>query len=202
MNNVRYKNGFSVTIHKDLLDQPLKWKKSHKIFVCGMTDIFHEDIPDEFIQKMFDVMRKTPQHKYLFTTKRSERLKQMDNDGLLEWSTNIWAGVTVENMKRRCRINDLLGTGAKLKYLLVEPLLEEVDLAPWLKDIDWVVLGGESGPNARPIDADWVRKVRDDCVGANVPFYFKQWGGKRRKKAGNELDGTTWYQVPAEKVMT
>ena len=197
MNNVRYKNGFNVTIHEDLVDGPFNWRSSQRVFVCGMTDIFHDDIPDDIIQRMFKNMNQATLHTFLFTTKRSERLKQMDKDGLLKWSDNIWAGVTVENMKRRYRIDDLIGTGASLKYLLVEPLLEEVDLSPWLKNIDWVVLGGESGPRARPIEADWVRKVRDDCITAKVPLYFKQWGGRRRKSAGNELDGQHWHQFPA-----
>jgi protein gp37 len=196
MNNVRYKNGFKLTIHNDLLEQPLEWKKPERIFVCGMTDIFHEEIPDAIIQKLFEVMNKTPQHDYLFTTKRSERMAQMDKDDLLKWSDNIWAGVTVENSKRRYRLDHLVATKAKLKYVMVEPLLGKVDISAWLKDIDWVALGGESGRHARPMEADWVRKVRDDCIEAKVPFYFKQWGGARKKIAGNEIDGRHWFEYP------
>ncbi len=195
-NNARYKNGFELTLHHDLIEQPLHWRKSRTVFVCGMSDFFHDGIPDEFIVKMFEVMKKSPQHRFLFTTKRSERLRKMDSEGLLEWCDNIWAGVTVENMKRRNRIDDLLSTGAHLKYLLVEPLLEEVDLSQSLKNIDWVVCGGESGPKARPCEVEWVRKVRDDCITAGVPLYFKQWGGNARKKAGNELDGKFWHEYP------
>jgi protein gp37 len=188
-----YVDGFEVVrLHPDKLGEPLRWRRSRIVFVCSMGDLFHDAVPADYIHKVFEVMRKADKQIFVVLTKRSERMRQMQ----IDWPRNVWAGVTVENQRRRTRIDDLLATNATVKYLCVEPLLEEVDLAPWLDRLQWIVLGGESGPGSRPMNPEWVRKVRDDCIAANVPFYFKQWGGNRRKNQGNELDGRTWYQYP------
>ena len=193
MGNPRYKNGFDLTLHEDLIDLPLYWKKSKIIFVNSMSDLFHEDIPFDFIRKIFDVMNKTPWHNYQILTKRSKRLAEVSN--LLKWTPNIWQGVTIENDKVIDRINDLKLTPAHIKFLSLEPLigpLDDLDLV----GIHWVIVGGESGPNSRPMKVEWVRSIRDYCVEYNIPFFFKQWGGPRKHLTGRTLDNKTWDQYP------
>ncbi len=194
MGQPNYANGFRLTLHEDVLRLPLVWKKPQMVFVNSMSDLFHQDVPTEFIQRVFDVMRRADWHEFQLLTKRSRRLLQMDRQ--LNWPPNVWMGVSVENQDYASRIADLLGTGAKTKFVSFEPLLGPVgDCA--LQGIDWVIAGGESGPGARPLDAHWVAQIRNLCQEAGIPFFFKQWGGTNKKKAGRLLDGRTWDEMPA-----
>jgi len=193
MGNPRYERGFRVTTHADLLEQPLHWRKPRNVYVCFMGDLFHRDVPDEFIMQVFEIMQRAPQHRFHVLTKRSTRMAELSPQ--LPWPENVWAGVTVENANYLPRADNLRRTGAAVKLLVFEPLLGPVD-AINLRCIDWVVVGGESGPGARPMHPDWVRSVRDQCVAAGVPLWFKQWGGVRRKKAGFLLDGREWNERP------
>ena len=195
MGQPNYVNGFDVTTHEKALALPLSWKKPQTIFVNSMSDLFHRDVPTSFIREVFAVMRQAHWHRFQILTKRTGRLSQMD--GSLDWRENIWMGVTVESQAYVDRIDHLRNTSAQMKFLSLEPLLSPItnlDLA----GIDWVIVGGESGPGARPMDPDWVRDIRDQCLAAEAPFFFKQWGGTNKKKAGRELDGKTWNQMPAE----
>jgi len=192
--NYKYRNGFNVTLHPDSLLDPLTIKKPHRIFVCSMSDLFHKDVPDQFIINVFDVMRRACHHTFLILTKRSTRLRLMDQAGLLKWQYNIWAGVSVENDKVYQRIDDLLATKAKVKWLSIEPLLGEVDISN--RKVDWVVTGGESGKGSTRVDPDWVRKLRDQCLASNTPFLFKQWGGIYNNKRGCLIDGKKWNEYP------
>lgn len=188
----KYKNGFSLTIHPDVLNEPKKWKPS-VIFVNSMSDLFHEDIPLEYISQVFKVMNECPQHQFQVLTKRAERLEELSP--LLNWTENIWAGVSVENQETTFRIAHLQRTGAFIKFLSCEPLLEnlpDLDLAL----IDWVIVGGESGHRARPIKESWVLDIRDQCQKASVAFFFKQWGGKNKKLSGRLLEGKTYDEMP------
>ncbi|MCI0531485.1 MAG: phage Gp37/Gp68 family protein [candidate division Zixibacteria bacterium] len=189
-----YSNGFEVTLHENLLELPLKWKKPQVIFVNSMSDLFHEKVPLEFIQRIFRTMRTASQHQYQILTKRPERLLECDR--LLDWTPNIWMGVTVESKKFTPRIDMLRQTGAFIKFLSLEPLLSALP-ALNLDRIHWVITGGESGPGARPMDAGWVRDIRDQCLKQSVPFFFKQWGGVFKSKTGRILDGRTWDGMPA-----
>lgn len=194
MNNPRYRNGFQVTIHEDLIDLPLSWKKPQMIFVNSMSDLFHEYIPDDIIIKIFQTMVKADWHIFQVLTKRSERLLALSKR--LPWPNNIWMGVTVENSKVQYRIQDLVNTPAHIKFLSLEPLigpLYNLDLS----GIDWIIVGGESGAGARPMNPEWVRNIRDNCLKSNTPFFFKQWGGFNKKKNGRKLDGQYWDQQPA-----
>ena len=191
----RYARGFAVTTHEDLLVKPLHWVKPRRVWVSFMGDLFHDEVPEEFIRRVFAVMEAAPRHRFHVLTKRSARLAELSPR--LPWPPNVWAGVTVEDDARRGRANELSETGAALKYLVLEPLLGPIDGLD-LRGIGWVVLGGESGPGARPLHADWVRSVRDQCVAAGVTFTFKQWGGVRRRETGRELDGRLWSEEPAE----
>ena len=171
----------------------MNWKKPSLVFVNSMSDLFHKDVTDDFLKKVFATMNQTPQHTYQVLTKRGDIL--LAKNPILTWSSNIWQGVSVENDKYIQRIDDLRKTNAHVKWLSLEPLLgplQNLDLT----GIDWVVVGGESGPGARPMDPDWVRDLRDQCQKAKVPFFFKQWGGVNKKKAGRELDGRTWDEYP------
>lgn len=197
MGQDKYRNSFKVTTHGYCLEEPLTWKKPQVIFVCSMSDLFHKDVPDEFIKKVFDVMNKAPWHTFQVLTKRSDRLLQLSNE--LIWTENIWMGVTVESDEYKSRINDLLKVPAKTKYLSVEPLIGEIKTLN-LKGIDWVIVGGESGPGSRTIEESWVTYIRDKCIKDKVPFFFKQWGGKNKKKAGRELQGETWSQYPKKEL--
>jgi protein gp37 len=193
MQNPNYMNGFILTIHEDALELPLKWKKPQTIFVNSMSDLFHEKVSDAFIQKVFKIMNKATWHRFQVLTKRSERLLSMSNE--LPWASHIWMGVSVENNDYIHRIYHLQKTEAMIKFLSLEPLLSHIPSLP-LDDIDWVIVGGESGPKARPIKESWVLNIRDQCQERNVPFFFKQWGGVNKKKAGRELEGRTWSEMP------
>ena len=193
MGNPSYSNGFNVTLHDNLLGLPLSWKKPQRIFVNSMSDLFHKDVPVEFIQRVFDVMNKAHRHRFQILTKRSDRLVELDP--LLKWAPNIWMGVSVENKDYLYRLDDLRKTNAPVKFISFEPLIGPVGKFD-LSGIDWVIVGGESGPGARPIDPSWVLDIRDRCNSAGIPFFFKQWGGINRKKAGRILEGRTWEEMP------
>jgi protein gp37 len=193
MGQPNYRNGFKVTCHRHVLDMPLRWKKGQMVFVNSMSDLFHKDVPDDFIFDIFSTMRKAKQHQYQILTKRAERLAKLSSE--LPWQDNIWMGVTVEDADYKYRIDCLRYTGANIKFLSLEPLLGDLGEIN-LNGIDWVIVGGESGPGARPIEIGWVRDVREQCVAQEVPFFFKQWGGKNKKKAGRQLDDRTWDEMP------
>lgn len=193
MGKPKYRDGFTLTTHPQTLKEPYHWRKPRKIFVNSMSDLFHEQVPFDFIQEVFRVMNENPQHTFQVLTKRADILQKFAP--LLKWSDNIWMGVTVESDQYYNRINALRTTGAKVKFLSCEPLLSSVKNMP-LSGIDWVIVGGESGAKSkvRPIQDDWVREVRDNCLGANVPFFFKQFGGIRKKQS--VLDGKEHKEFP------
>lgn len=193
MGNPRYSNGFDVTLHPDQLLLPLKWKEPRMIFVNSMSDLFHEAVPDDFIKKTFDVMAQANRHIFQILTKRAFRLESLA--AALPWPGNVWQGVSVENRDYVWRVHHLQKIPAAVKFISVEPLLGPISRLP-LKGIDWVIVGGESGPRFRAVDPSWVRGVRDQCVRAGVPFFFKQWGGFTSKAGGRRLDGRTWSQMP------
>jgi protein gp37 len=193
MGQPNYRNGFRVTLHEHMLDRPLEWKKPQTVFVNSMSDLFHEDIPLDFIKRAFNVMLEARWHRFQILTKRAERLAQIAGEFI--WPENVWMGVTVESAEFVDRIDQLRRTGAAIKFLSLEPLLGRVpDLD--LRGIDWVIVGGESGPSARPMQTDWALEVRDKCNAAGIPFFFKQWGGIRKKVAGRRLEGRTWNEMP------
>ncbi|MHB0923722.1 MAG: DUF5131 family protein [Bellilinea sp.] len=193
MGKPTYLNGFQVAVHEETFEYPLLIKKPKVIFVNSMSDLFHETIADEVILRLFDVMRKASWHTFQILTKRAERLNQMNS--IIEWPDNIWAGVSVETSDYFSRIDHLRTTNAKIKFLSVEPLLGPLpDLD--LTNIDWVIVGGESGPRSRKMEEDWVFQIRDACITQNVPFFFKQWGGTNKKKNGRLLEGRTWDEMP------
>ncbi len=193
MGQPNYVNNFKLTMHPQALEKPLEWKTPQVIFVNSMSDLFHKDVPLEFVQQVFDVMKRAHWHQFQVLTKRSERLLELSPK--LEWTDNIWMGVSVENADYTFRIDHLRKTGAKTKFLSVEPLLGPI-LKMNLKGINWVIVGGESGPGARPLEREWVVGIKDQCLKAKVPFFFKQWGGVQKKKAGRLLDGRTWDEMP------
>lgn len=193
MGNPRYTNGFNVTLHHDLIDLPLKWKKPRRIFVNSMSDLFHEDVPDDFIINVFQTMEKAHWHTFQVLTKRSERLLDMSEN--LFWADNIWQGVSVEDEKVIRRIDHLRGVPASVRFLSLEPLIGPLNNLN-LNGIHWVIVGGESGHGARPMDASWVTDIRDQCIEQNVAFFFKQWGGVQKHRTGRTLDGRTWDEYP------
>lgn len=193
MGSPNYRNGFALTLQPHTLEYPLRWKKPLTIFVNSMSDLFHEDVPLEYIQRVFQVMNKANWHTYQILTKRSDRLRELSP--LLDWQDHVWMGVSVENAKYANRIDHLRATGAKVKFLSVEPLLGPIPKMK-LGKMDWVIVGGESGPGARKIDPAWVTDIRDQCLRAGVAFFFKQWGGVNKKKSGRELEGRTWDDMP------
>ena len=193
MGQANYARGFRVATHEHMLEAPLKWKTPQTIFVNSMSDLFHDDVPLEFILAVFDVMNRADWHQYQVLTKRSARLGELSAH--LPWSANIWMGVSVENADFVHRADDLRGTGAAIKFLSIEPLLGPVPGLD-LRGIDWVITGGESGPGARPMQQAWAVDIRDQCLAAGVPFFFKQWGGTNKKKNGRVLRGRTWDQMP------
>lgn len=195
MGQPNYINGFKLTMHPQALEKPLEWKTPQVIFVNSMSDLFHKEVPLDFIQQVFDVMKRADWHQFQVLTKRSERLLELSPK--LDWADNIWMGVSVENADYSFRIDHLRKTGAKIKFLSIEPLLGPVPKMN-LKGINWVIVGGESGPGARPLEREWVVDIKNQCVKARVPFFFKQWGGVQKKKAGRLLDGKTWDQMPKE----
>ena len=188
-----YSNGFEVTLHEHALEIPLRWKQPRTIFVNSMSDLFHKDVPFHFILKIFDVMHQAPQHRFQILTKRSERL--LDLNGRLSWPENVWMGVTVENADCAFRIDHLRQTDAVIKFISFEPLLSLIPNIN-IEGIDWVIVGGESGPKARPMKPEWATNIRDQSLAAEVPFFFKQWGGINKKKAGRLLDGCRWDEMP------
>lgn len=193
MGQPNYVNGFKLAVHEHMLELPLTWKKPQMIFVNSMSDLFHEEAPLEFVQRVFDTMRRASWHTFQVLTKRSRRLLEMNRE--IDWPANVWMGVSVENQRYTFRIEHLRQTDAHVKFLSLEPLLGPLSSLD-LRGIDWVIVGGESGPGARPMAEEWVLDVRDQCLAARVPFFFKQWGGVRRKRAGRVLRGRTWDQVP------
>ncbi len=193
MGQPNYRNGFALTLHEHALDLPLTWRKPQVIFVNSMSDLFHEDVPLAFIMRVFSVMRRAHWHVFQVLTKRSERLAECA--GEIDWPANVWMGVSVENDDYLRRVDDLRSTGAAVKFLSLEPLLGPVPGLD-LTGIDWVIVGGESGPGARPMREEWALEVRDKCLAARVPFFFKQWGGTNKKKAGKVLAGRMWEQMP------
>ena len=193
MRQANYVNGFTLTLHEEALELPLRWKKPQTIFVNSMSDMFHANVPRDFILRVFDVMRRAYWHRFQVLTKRADRLSDLSEH--LPWADNIWMGVSVEDELHTYRIEHLRDTGAAIKFLSLEPLLGPLDNLH-LEGIDWVIAGGESGPGARPMNSEWVVSIRNQCLEANVPFFFKQWGGVWKKKFGRSLEGRTWDQMP------
>lgn len=194
MGQKKYKNGFNVTLHHDELYRPLKWKKPNVIFVNSMSDLFHEDIPDEFIMEVFNTMNKAYWHTFQILTKRSKRLVKIADK--LNWPENVWMGVTVETSKQIFRLNDLGNVPAFVRFVSMEPLLGSIYEFPY-EHVDWVIVGGESGPYARPMNESWAIEIRNQCIKNGIPFFFKQWGGVNKKKNGRLLEGKYWDESPA-----
>ena len=189
----RYTNGFKLTVHRDLFDKPLKWKKPKMIFVNSMSDLFHENVPEEDILSVFATMNSAPQHIFQVLTKRSKRLVELSPK--INWTNNIWMGVSVENKAAIYRCEDLKATGAKVKFISAEPLLESLaDIN--LNGINWLIVGGESGAKCRPMEETWVIELRNLAKEKDIPFFFKQWGGFRKKDNGCELQGQTYKEYP------
>lgn len=195
MKNPRYRNGFAVTLHPDQLTLPLRWRTPRRIFVNSMSDLFHEAVPTDYIRRVFETMAQADWHVFQVLTKRAERLAALARD--LPWPPNVWQGVSVENVRYTSRIRYLSAAPASVRFLSVEPLLGSIPKLP-LGGIDWVIVGGESGPGHRTVDPAWVREIRDQCVVAAVPFFFKQWGGRNPKSGGRVLDGRLWDQMPTK----
>ncbi|RZV51655.1 MAG: phage Gp37/Gp68 family protein [Pseudomonadales bacterium] len=193
MGTEKYTNGFDLTLHPQEINTPRRWKKPRTIFVNSMSDLFHKGVPDEFILEVFSTMRECPQHHFQVLTKRANRLRRISKK--IAWPENVWMGVSVEDKRRYRRIEGLCSSDAKVKFLSLEPLLGPLPDLP-LSGIDWVIVGGESGPKARPLDRQWVIDIRDQCIETNVPFFFKQWGGTNKKRNGRELDGQIYDEMP------
>ena len=193
MGQPRYANGFRVTLQHDIVSLPLSWRKPRLVFVNSMSDLFHKQVPDDFIIKCFHTMNMARQHTFQVLTKRPERVLELSKS--LDWSSNVWMGTSVENSEYQSRSKVLAKVPAKVRFLSVEPLLGPVPKLP-LRGIHWVIVGGESGPGARPLKAEWVKQIRDRCKAGNVPFFFKQWGGVQKKSTGRVLDGQTWDEMP------
>ena len=193
MGQKKYANGFRLTLHPDTLELPLRWKKPQRIFVNSMSDLFHHEVPLEYIQRVFAIMRAASWHQFQVLTKRSGRLLAFSDK--IDWPSNVWMGVSVESTEYAARIDHLRKTGARTKFLSLEPLLgplEGLDLS----GIDWVIVGGESGPGARPMAREWVTSIRNQCRKASVAFFFKQWGGVQKKRTGRVLEGRTYDDMP------
>jgi protein gp37 len=193
MGQANYKNGFRLTLQPHMLEVPLQWKAPKRIFVNSMSDLFHTDVPAEYIKKVFAVMARADWHQFQVLTKRAERLRELTDD--LPWPSHIWQGVSIENRQYVGRIEDLRASGAAVKFLSLEPLLGPLPKLN-LRGIDWVIVGGESGPGARPMEEAWVIDIRNQCRRADVAFFFKQWGGVQKSKTGRVLQGRTWDQMP------
>lgn len=196
MGNARYLNGFDVTLHEDLIDRPLEWRRPRLIFVNSMSDLFHRDVPTEFVQRIFRTMSLASHHTFQILTKRPDRLAKLA--ALLPWPDNVWVGVSIESESYQSRIRSLIRVSAAVRFLSIEPLLGPIPRLP-LRGIDWVIVGGESGPHSRTCEASWVRQIRDRCIETRTPFFFKQWGGKRKSATGRILDGRTWDEMPVPK---
>ena len=195
MGQEKYRNGFELTLHPEALNDPYNWKKPKMIFVNSMSDLFHKDVPVEFIQRVFQVIRENPHHVFQVLTKRSDVLLYYDREGWLDWPHNLWMGVTVESNSVTTRIGHLTSTKARVKFLSCEPLLTslpEMNLA----GVDWIIVGGESGRTPRPIKEEWVLDIKEQCEQAGVAFYFKQWGGTNKKKTGKILIGKVYDEMP------
>jgi len=193
MGQANYRNGFALTLQPHMLELPLRWKKPQAIFVNSMSDLFHADVPLAYIRSVFAVMAAAHWHRFQVLTKRADRVEELS--GQLDWPANVWMGTSVEQNRYRHRIDQLRATGARVRFLSLEPLLgplHDLDLA----GINWVIVGGESGPHARPMNPEWATDLRDQCQRAGVPFFFKQWGGKNKKQAGRVLDGRLWDELP------
>lgn len=193
MGQINYSNGFNLTLQERMLELPLKWKTPQVIFVNSMSDLFHKDVPTEYIQKVFEVMRLAHWHRFQVLTKRSQRLMRLSP--MFNWQPNIWMGVSVESSEYRFRIDHLRETSAHVKFLSLEPLLGPLPNLN-LRGIDWAIVGGESGPRARVMRQEWVIDIRNQCQLAGVPFFFKQWGGTNKKKSGRTLENRTWDEMP------
>jgi protein gp37 len=194
MGNPRYRDGFRVTLHPDKLEDPLRDSRHEPIFVNSMSDLFHEAVPEQFIRRVFDVMERASWRVFQVLTKRAERLAELADR--LPWPRNVWQGVSVENARYTYRVEYLRQVPAAVRFLSVEPLLGPIPKLP-LDGVNWVIVGGESGPRHRPIDPNWVRSIRDQCLAAGVPFFFKQWGGITPKAGGRLLDGRVWDSMPS-----
>jgi protein gp37 len=193
MGQLNYRRGFEVTLQPQMLDHPMRWRRPRRVFVNSMSDLFHENVPESYILEVFSAMRRAHWHQYQVLTKRSERLLKMD--AFLRWEPHIWMGVSVESAKYLQRVEDLRRTRCHVKFLSIEPLLGPLQNLD-LRGIDWVIVGGESGPGARPLNPAWARDVRELCIKSEVPFFFKQWGGVSKSKTGRLLDGRTWDEMP------
>lgn len=193
MGQPNYAKGFTLAMHEHVLELPLKWKKPQTVFVNSMSDLFHKDVREDFILKVFSVMNQAPWHTFQILTKRADRLAEIS--GRLPWGRNIWMGVSVESADYKYRIDLLRETEAQVKFISFEPLIDSVGKIN-LKSIDWAIVGGESGPQARQMLSEWVVDLRDQCLFQEVPFFFKQWGGVNKKKTGRLLDGRTWDEMP------
>lgn len=191
----KYVHGFDVTIHPESLQEPLEIKEPQLLFVCSMGDLFHEDVPTSFIHQTFEVMVQANWHRFQILTKRSTRLRELSSE--LPWPSHIWAGVTIENNDYIWRADDLRTTGAQVKFISAEPLLGPLSDLNY-DGINWVIVGGESGPGSRPMDESWALEIRDKCIEQNIPFFFKQWGGVNKKKTGRELQGHVYDEFPEE----
>lgn len=189
----KYENGFNIALHYDLLCEPYSWKKPRMVFVNSMSDLFHENIPLDFIQQVFKVMNENPEHIFQVLTKRADRINQVNDK--LKWTDNIWLGVTIEDTNQIHRAEKLTKSSAKVKFISCEPLLSSLSKLN-LYNIDWVIVGGESGTGARPIQKNWVEEIKWNCKNSDVPFFFKQWGGRNKKKSGRKLNGKIYSQMP------
>lgn len=189
----KYKDGFELRMHPDVLNEPYSWRNPRTVFVNSMSDLFHEDMPFEYIEKVFKVMNDNPIHTFQVLTKRAEILSQYADR--LNWTKNIWMGVTVENQDNISRVDFLGRVKANVRFLSIEPLLSRIENLN-LENIDWVIVGGESGPGARRMDESWVIEIKEQCVNQSTPFFFKQWGGTNKKKNGRLLEGQIWDEMP------
>ena len=194
-----YEQGFDLRVHENRLDAPLKWRKPRTVFVNSMSDLFHTGVATDYVDRVFDIMEEASRHTFQVLTKRSGRMKKYMRTRYRDRlpPAHIWMGVSVEDNPRRSRIKHLQGAPAAVRFLSLEPLLEPLARLD-LTAIDWVIVGGESGPGARPIQEEWVRDIRDQCVDGNIPFFFKQWGGRTPKANGRTLDGRTYDEKPGE----
>ena len=193
MGTHQYRNGFDLTLQPEMLEVPLRWRRPRRVFVNSMSDLFHKDVPLDYIQRVFEVMERCPQHSFQVLTKRPELAAA--HAAHLPWPRNVWLGTSLENALVLHRVAALASIPAAVRFLSIEPLLGPLPRIP-LSGIDWVIVGGESGPGAREMKPEWVRQVREQCVAHAVPFFFKQWGGVNKKKTGRTLDGRTWDEMP------
>ncbi len=195
MGQPNYRNGFKLTLQPQMLELPLRWKSPRRIFVNSMSDLFHPDVPLEYVKRVFDVMSRAHWHQFQVLTKRADRLRELSPE--LSWPANVWQGVSVESESYLDRVDNLRESGAAVKFLSLEPLLDGLPNLN-LRGIDWVIVGGESGPGARPMEKSWVVEIREKCNRAGVAFFFKQWGGVQKSKTGRTLEGRTWDEMPAD----